>query len=282
MLKFLVFFIVPVLCIGLAGFATADDSQKASSPAKPILRGHSHNDYYQPRPLFDALDKGLCSVEADIFLVNGALLVAHELRNVRPEKTLEALYLEPLRERVRRFEGKVFPDAERFYLWIDFKTNAVLTYSVLEKILERYADILTRYENDVEIPGAVTVILTGSANLDLIRNKPVRFAGVDGGGAHALDSDVPASLMPAVGMNWRREFPNFDGQTLSPDEQKKLIEHVRKADEKGRKLRYWNAPDNEVLWGILRDAGVHFINTNRLEALRNFMLDCDKAEPKSP
>jgi hypothetical protein len=261
--------------MGLAGFVMAENTQETYLPATSIPRGHSHNDYYQQRPLFDALDNGFFSVEADIFSINDALLVAHELRNVRPEKTLETLYLEPLRERAQRFNGRIFPDAERFYLWIDFKTEARMTYAVLKEVLEKYADILTRYENNVEIPGAVTVILTGSANLDLIRNKPVRYAGVDGGGSHALDSDISATLMPAIGMNWKREFPHFNGQTLSPDEQKKLAEHVRKANENGRKLRYWNAPDNETLWGILYDAGVHFINTDRLEPLRNFLLERD-------
>jgi len=273
--------VVLLLCIGFSGCTAAEDSSsEARPPATPIPRGHAHNDYLHPRPLFDALDNGFCSVEADIFLVNGNLLVAHFFWQLRPERTLESLYLEPLRERARRFEGKIFPDAETFYLWIDLKTDAQATYAVLRKVLEKYADILTRYENCTVIPGAVTVILTGSANLNLIRNEPVRYAGVDGR-LGALDSNVSADLIPAAGINWRQEFPQFRGE-LSPAEREKLAGHVRKAHERGRKLRYWNAPDHETFWSILYDAGVDFINTDRLQPLRKFLMERSACNVPSP
>jgi len=264
-----------------AGIVAAEDgfqttSSPVSSPAKAIKRGHAHNDYEHPRPLLDALDNGFCSVEADIFLDKETLLVAHFALQLKPERTLESLYLEPLRDRAKKFEGKIFPDAEspdaeNFYLWIDIKTDAPSTYAVLKKVLEKYADILTRYENDTVIPGAVTVILTGSANLNLIRNEPIRYAGIDGGRA-ALDSDVSANLIPAIGLPWRREFPQFKG-TLTLAEREKLAEQVRKAHDKGRKLRYWGAPDHEEFWKILYDADVDFINTDRLEPLRKFLSE---------
>ena len=34
----------------------------------PLPNAHAHNDYEHKRPLFDALDHGFCSVEADVFL----------------------------------------------------------------------------------------------------------------------------------------------------------------------------------------------------------------------
>ena len=65
----------------------------------PLAQAHAHNDYEHDRPLLDALDHGFTSVEADIYLVDGALLVAHNRRDVKPERTLEKLYLDPLQER---------------------------------------------------------------------------------------------------------------------------------------------------------------------------------------
>jgi hypothetical protein len=47
----------------------------AAAPV-PLTRAHAHNDYLHARPLFDALDHGFCSVEADVWLVDGKLLVA--------------------------------------------------------------------------------------------------------------------------------------------------------------------------------------------------------------
>jgi len=52
--------------------------------AKPLLRAHSHNDYAHTRPLLDALDQGFCSVEADIYLENGQLLVGHDKKDLTP------------------------------------------------------------------------------------------------------------------------------------------------------------------------------------------------------
>lgn len=43
----------------------------------PLVHAHAHDDYEHKRPLFDALDRGFCSVEADVHLVDGQLLVAH-------------------------------------------------------------------------------------------------------------------------------------------------------------------------------------------------------------
>ncbi len=50
---------------------------------EPLPQAHAHNDYEHERPLLDALSHGFCSVEADIYLVDGALLVAHD-REDRP------------------------------------------------------------------------------------------------------------------------------------------------------------------------------------------------------
>jgi len=262
---FLLFLLL--LCIGITDCAVAENHPLTT----PIPRGHAHNDYLHPRPLFDALDNGFCSVEADVFLVNGDLLVAHFFWQLRPGRTLESLYLDPLRERARQFNGKIFPDADAFYLWIELKTDAQKTYATLQKILEQYSDILTRYENNTVIPGAVTVVLTGNANLALIRNERVRYAGVDGR-LGALRSNESADLIPTVSLDWVREFPQFRGE-LSPEQRTKLVGQVQQAHERGRKLRYWNAPDHEAFWSILYDADVDFINTNRLRPLRMFLTE---------
>ena len=64
-----------------------------SIPTEPILSGHSHNDYLRRTPLWDALSLGFISIEVDIHLVGGALLVGHDLEDLDPSKTLQSLYL---------------------------------------------------------------------------------------------------------------------------------------------------------------------------------------------
>src|SRR6476469_2222716 len=75
---------------------------------RPLWRAHAHNDYDHPRPLFDALDHRFGSVEADIYLVDGQLLVAHDPVDLDPTRTLESLYLDPLAARVGANHGSVY------------------------------------------------------------------------------------------------------------------------------------------------------------------------------
>ncbi|MEI9962731.1 MAG: hypothetical protein WDM76_16925 [Limisphaerales bacterium] len=87
----------------------------ADNPQLLITQAHAHNDYEHTRPLFDALDNGFCSVEADISLVDGRLLVAHKPSETSPEKTLQRLYLDPLRERVKANGGRVLYERPGVY-----------------------------------------------------------------------------------------------------------------------------------------------------------------------
>ena len=70
-----IYCLVPLLA--LTGCTSVSEN---SAEPKPLIQAHSHNDYEHQRPLLDALDCGFCSVEADIYLVEGKLLVAHDRR----------------------------------------------------------------------------------------------------------------------------------------------------------------------------------------------------------
>jgi len=48
----------------------------------PQPRAHAHNDYEHTRPLLDALAQGFGSVEADVYPVDGDLLVANDFKNI--------------------------------------------------------------------------------------------------------------------------------------------------------------------------------------------------------
>ncbi|MAP53239.1 MAG: hypothetical protein CMO48_06885, partial [Verrucomicrobiales bacterium] len=100
----------------------------AEESSKPLGQAHAHNDYYHKRPLLDALSHGFCSVEADVFLKNGKLLVGHFQFELREKRSLESLYLEPLAKRVKANGGSVHKTKAPFHLMIDFKTDGPKTY----------------------------------------------------------------------------------------------------------------------------------------------------------
>src|SRR5437773_3011311 len=108
--------VIPLVAAALAVAVRADDPPAAK--AAPLPQAHAHNDYEHARPLFDALDHGFCSVEADIWLTEGGLNVAHDKKDLKPSRTLQALYLDPLRERIEASGGRVYRDGPAFYLLI--------------------------------------------------------------------------------------------------------------------------------------------------------------------
>ena len=87
------------------------------------MRIHSHNDYAQKRPFWDAYDAGADSIEADVFLVDGELLVAHSRKGLKKVNTLRRLYLEPLREVMRKNGGRARANGKPLQLVIDLKSG---------------------------------------------------------------------------------------------------------------------------------------------------------------
>jgi hypothetical protein len=238
---------------------------------KPLRQAHAHNDYEHSRPLFDALDHGFCSVEADIWLTSDGLQIGHDKKDLKQGRTLESLYLEPLRERVKANGGRVYKDGPVFYLLIDSKTEADSTYAALDRVLGKYADILTVTRDGKIEPKAVTVILSGFRAFDLIAKQPVRFVGIDGRPEDLADNP-PATLYPWISGNWQLSF-KWNGEGPIPTaEKQKLDEIVKRAHGQGRKIRFWNTAEKPAMWKELLAAGVDYINTDKLEELQQFLL----------
>jgi len=100
--------------------------------------------------------------------VNGRLLVAHDRDKVKPERTLEALYLDPLRERVKQNGGRVYSSGPTFTLLVDVKSDAEPTYAALRGVLRQYADLLTLFRINATETKTVTVILSGNHALNTL------------------------------------------------------------------------------------------------------------------
>ena len=250
----------------LSGLVSASRAQ--DSP--PLARTHAHNDYEHPRPLFDALDNHFCSIEADIHLVNGELLVAHDAKAVRPERTLEKLYLQPLREQVRKNGGRVYRGGPSVTLLIDVKTERETTYAALRAVLKSYSDILTRFEGNQVETNAVTAIISGnSARVTMSREKS-RLAACDGRLATLGVLGAP-TLFPLVSEDWKTFFEwNGEGE-FSQEEREVLRGFVALAHRHGRRLRFWGTADKPAIWRELYQAEVDLIGCDDLGALATFL-----------
>jgi glycerophosphoryl diester phosphodiesterase len=239
-----------------------------------VLPGaHAHNDYHQRRPLVDALRHGYVSVEADVWPVDGELLVGHDLADLEPYRTLRRLYLDPLARRVADLGAVYRGHTEPFQLVIEIKAEPETSYRLLDAQLREYAGMLTRFEGGQIVPGAVTVVVGGKCPRAVLAAQEVRYAGCEGSFADL--GGEPASLVPVLAeklgwrFSWRGEGPMPD------DERAKLRRLVQQAHDEGRKVRFWNVPKPRrprlAVWRELSDAGVDYLGADRLRALRVYL-----------
>ena len=237
---------------------------------KPLPRAHAHNDYAHTRPLLDALEQEFCSVEADVYLENGQLLVGHDKKDLRPERTLTALYLEPLWQRVRNNRGQVYPEAAPVTLLVDIKTDGARVYAALKEALKPYAPMCTRFENDRIVRRAVTVILTGDRPRDILAAERSRLAALDGR-PDDLGKNLAVALFPLISESWLSLFKWHGTGLMSHADREKLSSLIALAHTEGRTLRFWAAPDNPVGWEVCWRAGVDLLNTDHLPELAAFL-----------
>ena len=237
----------------------------------PLRNGHAHNDYEQSRPLWDALDNGFTSVEADVHLIDDTLYVAHDRPTIKnAAATLENLYLKPLASRIRQNNGQVLAGYKGpFFLMIDVKTSADSTYQALEKLLQRYRSLLIGSNKNQ--PAAITVVLSGNRLMQTLAKAKNRLLSVDGR-PDDLGKGYTQEFMPLISDAYQNQLA-WRGQGSMPDDQfQKLRQLADRVHREGKKLRLWANPEDPLVWAKLCEAGVDILSTDQLELARDFLL----------
>ena len=238
----------------------------------PLINGHSHNDYAQERPLTEALTYGFVSVEVDVHYLEGKFFVCHNHpKTTEGLPTLEELYLDPLRERVLKNKGAVYPGYDGyFYLMIDLKTDGATCYAALNQLLSQYPSLVAVWPSSIRVERPVKVFLSGNRPVKQLLADSIQYAGLDGR-PNNLGRGIPAAVMPVVSQNYKR-FLSWTGQgTVNPVQLKRFRQFVAQAHAEGKKVRLWDTPDKPELWTFLLAEGVDLINTDRLGAFSDYM-----------
>lgn len=246
------------------------------APFPLLVHAHAHNDYAHPRPLLDALEQGFLSVEVDVFLVDGEFRVGHNRAELKPGRTLESLYLDPLAERVRRNKGRVCPGRSggggTLALMIDLKEDGARLEPELVRHLAKYRRMLSDRTGSTVNARAVQVILSGARTEECASGDGVLFK--DG---RVENMDDPASRTPWISGQYSAVL-RTNASPLPLEPRVTLMELVRRTHRAGKRLRLWGAPDGPTTWTELRDARVDLLNTDRLAEMRTFLL---QREPSS-
>ena len=236
---------------------------------RPHANAHAHNDYRHKRPLLDALENGFTSVEADVHWFEGKLVVAHDTATAS-SPTLEKKYFAPLDSVVKINKGLVYPGSTtQFFLMIDIKTKSELTYSALKELLKHYPRL-----NCTTKSCAVKIFLSGERPLSIVLSEGYMGFGIDGR-PEDIGKGYASQWMPVISDTYEN-WATWKGQ--SPPGEKdleRIKELANRVHSDGKKLRLWAIPDNSIAWQALLDAGVDFINSDRLRELNLFLTNKD-------
>lgn len=224
---------------------------------------HSHNDYEQAFPFWLAWRQGFGSIEADIFLDQGELIVGHDPEQVKQRRTLDSLYLRPLLQCLQQNGGYVYADKSRqLQLMIDIKTAAIPTLDKLVKVLQNYPPLTTS--------PSVKIVISGN------RPQPASFASYpdwirfDGD----LQKTYTAEQLTRIEMlsdNFAR-YSKWNGKGRLPEsEQDTLQQLIKKVHTAGKKIRFWNSPDIMNSWYVYMGLGVDYINTDDINGISTFL-----------
>ena len=223
----------------------------------------AHNDYIQKKPLLLAYDKQVGFIEADVFLIQGKLLVAHTRIEVDPNKTLESMYLKPLALLVEKNNGYAYPDTSRtLTLMIDLKANGELTLDALVEALNNYPKLTHSQTLQVAVSGDMP-------KPDKWINYP-SFIKFDGrpGVTYSAEQLARVRLIS----NSFSEYSRWNGKgELKTEEQYKLTQVIDAAHALGKPMRFWAIPDNPMGWKKLISMKVDILNTDHVEDLAMFL-----------
>lgn len=154
---------------------------------------------------------GCSSVEADVWLDNGDLLVGHTRSSVSPDHTLKSMYLEPILDildgrNLALIGGQPVDGArvgifrsdpeQTLILLIDFKIDGTAIWPILQYQLEtlRQRRYLTYFNGSSVVPGPITIVVSGDASFeDIVRNRTYRDVFYDAP-LDVMGSQVPALL----------------------------------------------------------------------------------------
>lgn len=224
---------------------------------------HSHNDYEQAFPFWNAWKQGFGSIEVDVFLHNGKLIVAHEKSQLNRGWTIDSLYLQPLLHCINTNKGFVYADTTRtLQLLVDIKTDAAATLAKLVEKINTYPE------------------LTGTSSLQIVitGNKPVAsdfsswpvWLKFDGN----LQTNYNTAELNRIGLfsdNFAK-YSGWNGKGRLPEKELQTIKQlISKAHQLNKKIRFWNAPDIINSWYSFIDFEIDFINTDHIEGISTFL-----------
>lgn len=220
---------------------------------------HSHNDYSRPAPFYHAYRAQATAIEADVYLRDGKLLVAHDTAELSADRTLVKLYLEPIRKELAS-SGRAFD------LLVDLKESYSLLMPVLLRELASLAGLLNDGVND----RPVRVVITGASPPPAEYTTYPSWIFFDDN-LMRPHTDPQWARVAQVSLNFAR-FSTWKGAGVLPAAEAEIIRQMINAVHRtGKNVRFWGAPDTALAWQELLSLGADILNTDQIDRVNAFL-----------
>lgn len=233
---------------------------------------HSHNDYRQRVPFYQAYSQQVYSIEADIFSTyDSRLLVGHDIEDLESNKSFEDLYILPLIRIFKDNNNKAWSDSDNeLQLMIELKSPTEPALTSVSNLLSKYPEVFDKSKN----PYAINVVITGNLPDPNKFDKYPKFISFDG----RVDINYTQEQLERVSLISHpfRECTNWNGKgTLTAEDKEKVYSVINKAHAIGKPIRFWGTPDGITAWNTLHNMGVDIINTDKIERCVEFFRNFD-------
>ena len=225
-----------------------------------VADAHSHNDYKNSIPFYRAYMDGFGSMEADVYAINGQLLVAHEEREITPARSLKAMYIEPLITNLKKDTGR------HLRLLIEIKKDYTITLPLVLKEMQP----LKKYFSYPGHPGRLSIVMTGAVPPGRVMLGYPVWLNFDVG---HLSGYTPKELKKIELVSadfW--EYSKWDGKSqLKEQDITRLKGIIDSAHAFGKKIRFYGTPDTPLCWKKMIELDTDVINTDHLDELADFL-----------
>ena len=221
---------------------------------------HSHNDYSRPEAFYHAYNAGVGAIEADVYLRNGILIVAHDTTGGMQYPSLKDMYLQPI---LKALQTK--PRALNLVIDLKGAYAAILTELLLE--LKPLQGLIKSGKNNKPL----TIIITGNRPPPAEYNNYPLYITFDDD--LQLPHNAPQWMRVAqVSLNFDN-YSKWRGEGNLPAADKKVLRSVINAvHASGKQIRFWAAPDNPAGWQKLMELNADILSTDKIDELSSFLV----------
>ena len=221
---------------------------------QPLI--HAHNDYQQAAPLTNALWHQVFSIEADVYLYNNKLVVAHDKKELPAAPTLDSLYLQPIVALFAKHKDRISNDSNYApILMIDIKENGAAVLAKLSSMLQLHRSVFDRTINKL----AVQIVISGDRGPITAWSSYAPMLFFDGRPYEVYDS---ATLERVAFIS--------DGYANYKDNTKGIEQAAIAIHNKQKLFRLWGYADTAAQWQQVLQWGIDILNTDKVEECREF------------